>query len=64
MASSPMSKKSSAEHKQRSTHWTKLPAEQRTTSAILEALDFDFFELLDSVTIALPQAHRDVLRHR
>lgn len=37
--------------------WTKLPAEQRTTSAILEALDFDFFELLDSVTIARSRKH-------
>lgn len=32
--------------------WSKLPPEQRTASAILGALDFDFFELLDSVTIA------------
>ncbi len=37
--------------------WTKLPAEQRTTSAILEALDFDFFEMLDSVTIARSRKH-------
>jgi len=32
--------------------WSKLPLEQRTPAAILNALDFDFFELLDSVTIA------------
>lgn len=32
--------------------WSKLPAEQRTTDAILSRLDFDFFELLDAVTIA------------
>jgi superfamily II DNA or RNA helicase len=32
--------------------WSKLPPEQRTPAAILSALDFDFFELLDSVTIA------------
>jgi hypothetical protein len=32
--------------------WSKLPAEQRTPAAILSSLDFDFFELLDAVTIA------------
>jgi superfamily II DNA or RNA helicase len=32
--------------------WSKLPLESRTPAAILNALDFDFFELLDSVTIA------------
>jgi hypothetical protein len=32
--------------------WSKLDSEKRTASAILNALDFDFFELLDSVTIA------------
>lgn len=37
--------------------WAKLPAEERTTSAILGALDFDFFELLDSVTIARSRKH-------
>jgi superfamily II DNA or RNA helicase len=37
--------------------WSKLPAEERTTSAILEALDFDFFELLDNVTIARSRKH-------
>jgi hypothetical protein len=37
--------------------WAKLPPEQRTASAILETLDFDFFELLDSVTIARSRKH-------
>ena len=37
--------------------WSKLPAEQRTAEAILNALDFDFFELLDSVTIARSRRH-------
>ncbi|QWF72100.1 DEAD/DEAH box helicase family protein [Methylomonas paludis] len=37
--------------------WSNLPPEQRTASAILSALDFDFFELLDSVTIARSRKH-------
>ncbi len=37
--------------------WTTLPPEERTASAILNALDFDFFELLDSVTIARSRKH-------
>lgn len=37
--------------------WTKLPPEERTAKAILGALDFDFFELLDSVTIARSRKH-------
>ena len=37
--------------------WAKQPAEQRTAKAILEALTFDFFELLDSVTIARSRKH-------
>ncbi len=37
--------------------WSKLPPEQRTPAAILEALDFNFFELLDSVTIARSRKH-------
>ncbi len=32
--------------------WSKLPAGERTAETILNQLDFDFFELLDSVTIA------------
>lgn len=37
--------------------WTKLPAEERTSDAILRSLDFDFFKLLDSVTIARSRRH-------
>jgi hypothetical protein len=37
--------------------WSKLPAPLRTASAILEKLHFDFFELLDSVTIARSRKH-------
>ena len=37
--------------------WSTLPPEQRTPAAILKALDFDFFELLDSVTIARSRKH-------
>ena len=32
--------------------WSKLDVAKRTTEALLQMLDFDFFELLDSVTIA------------
>jgi hypothetical protein len=38
-------------------NWVRLPVEQRTAEAILNALDFDFFELLDSVTIARSRKH-------
>lgn len=38
-------------------NWSKLEAEKRTAAAILNALDFDFFELLDSVTIARSRKH-------
>lgn len=37
--------------------WSRLPPEERTSRAILGALDFDFFELLDSVTIARSRKH-------
>lgn len=37
--------------------WSKLPPEERTPQAILAALDFDFFDLLDSVTIARSRRH-------
>ena len=37
--------------------WSKLNQEQRTTDALLRTLDFDFFELLDSVTIARSRKH-------
>ena len=37
--------------------WSELPPEKRTARAILDLLDFDFFELLDSVTIARSRKH-------
>ena len=37
--------------------WSKLNQEQRSTDALLRSLDFDFFELLDSVTIARSRKH-------
>ena len=37
--------------------WSKFPPERRTTDALLRMLDFDFFELLDSVTIARSRKH-------
>lgn len=37
--------------------WSKLPEEMRTTEALLDALSFDFFEVLDSVTIARSRRH-------
>lgn len=37
--------------------WSKLPLKDRTAKNILDALDFDFFELLDSVTIARSRKH-------
>lgn len=37
--------------------WAKLPAEQRTTKELLGRLSFDFFEVLDSVTIARSRKH-------
>ena len=37
--------------------WSKLPAEERTTDNLLCRLDFDFFEVLDSVTIARSRKH-------
>ena len=37
--------------------WSKLAPEQRTPKAILDSLDIDFFELLDSVTIARSRKH-------
>jgi len=37
--------------------WTNLPPEQRTAKAILDSLDFGFFELLDAVTIARSRKH-------
>ena len=37
--------------------WSDLPPNERTAAAILKALDFDFFELLDAVTIARSRKH-------
>lgn len=37
--------------------WCKLPEEERTTANLLSRLDFDFFEVLDSVTIARSRKH-------
>ena len=37
--------------------WSKRKLEERTTDALLHSLDFDFFELLDSVTIARSRRH-------
>ena len=38
-------------------NWSNLPPDQRTAQTILKALDFDFFELLDAVTIARSRKH-------
>lgn len=37
--------------------WSELPSEKRTTENLLKTLDFDFFEVLDSVTIARSRKH-------
>jgi len=37
--------------------WSQLESDQRTTSSLLKSLDFDFFEVLDSVTIARSRKH-------
>ena len=37
--------------------WSKLDSDERTTDALLKKLDFDFFEVLDSVTIARSRKH-------
>ncbi len=37
--------------------WSKMPADSRTTERLLEMLDFDFFEILDSLTIARSRKH-------
>lgn len=39
------------------TNWSKLDVNERTTDNLLKTLDFDFFELLDSVTIARSRKH-------
>ncbi|MBR6418128.1 MAG: DEAD/DEAH box helicase family protein, partial [Bacteroidales bacterium] len=38
-------------------NWTKMPPEERTTQGLLDRLDFDFFEVLDAVTIARSRKH-------
>lgn len=38
-------------------HWAKLPNKERTTEKLLGMLSFDFFEVLDSVTIARSRKH-------
>ena len=37
--------------------WSKYEVQERTTARLLKMLDFDFFELLDSVTIARSRKH-------
>jgi ERCC4-related helicase len=37
--------------------WAKLEPEERTTERLLDELSFDFFQLLDSVTIARSRSH-------
>ena len=37
--------------------WSKLEPKERTTNVLLKTLDFDFFELLDSVTIVRSRKH-------
>lgn len=37
--------------------WSKKPTDDRTTEGLLRMLDYDFFELLDSVTIARSRKH-------
>ena len=37
--------------------WSKLPPKERITDNLLKSLDFDFFEVLDSVTIARSRKH-------
>lgn len=39
------------------TNWSKFESEDRTTENLLKMLDFDFFEVLDSVTIARSRKH-------
>lgn len=39
------------------TAWSDLPAEERTTEVLTEALDFDFFRVLDQVTVARSRKH-------
>ena len=40
--------------------WSKLAPSQRTTEQLMRMLDFDFFEILDAVTIARSRQHIDI----
>lgn len=37
--------------------WAKLPSERRTTEKLVDSLSYDFFQLLDAVTIARSRSH-------
>lgn len=37
--------------------WAKLPPEKRTTERLVDSLSYDFFQLLDAVTIARSRSH-------
>ena len=37
--------------------WSKLPPEMRTTEKLVDSLSYDFFQLLDAVTIARSRSH-------
>ena len=37
--------------------WAKLPPENRTTEKLVDSLNYDFFQLLDAVTIARSRSH-------
>lgn len=37
--------------------WAKLPPERRTTEKLVDSLSYDFFQLLDAVTIARSRSH-------
>lgn len=41
--------------------WAKLPAEERTTTQLMEMLDADFFKLLDQVTVA--RSRKQIMRY-
>lgn len=41
--------------------WSKLPSDSRTTDCLQKMLDFDFFEVLDSVTIA--RSRKQIEKH-
>lgn len=39
------------------SHWSKLPSNQRTAEKLVASLSYDFFQLLDAVTIARSRSH-------